>query len=94
MTNPTPIVAQAIPYGLQGAPQWYPDPIVQIAQGLLELRRAGFLKALYIDRNEKERASVIRVGIGGELRRIEYHQAVRLIEYWRTRESSIAEILS
>lgn len=59
-------------------PRWYPDPIVEIVSGLLEMRRAGALKALYVDR------SVIRIGTGGHLARLELYEAVRLIESFRT----------
>ncbi len=55
----------------------YPDPIVEIASGLLEMRRAGVLTRLYVDRG------VIRIGTGGVLARIDYHEAVRIVERFR-----------
>ncbi len=62
---------------------YVPDPIVEIAAGLLEMRRAGLLTRLYVDRS-RTGASIIRIATGQDLTRISYHDAVAIVEWFRT----------
>ena len=77
--RPTERRVQPRMLALDKPPAWHPDPLVEIAAGLLEMRRAGLLTRLYID------AGVIRVGFGKTLTRIEYCDAVAMIDAWRVR---------
>jgi len=62
--------------------QWVPDPIVEIVSGLLEMRRAGVLTRLYVDR-VRSGESIIRISTSEQLTRISYHEAVSIVEAFR-----------
>ena len=60
-------------------PRHYADPIVYVAEGLIEMRQAGVIRRLYID------AGVIRISFGTELMRLDLESAARLIRVFRER---------
>lgn len=62
-------------------PQFCREPIIDIARGLIAMRKAGLLRAVYID------AGVIRIAFGKtQLRSITHDQAARVIRAFREGE--------
>lgn len=85
MTATLPQIFQQAHVGMHAyEPKYRPDPIVEIAKGLLEMRWAGLLTAVFID------AGVIRIAISRQPRRsITQEQAAKLVKVFRQRRDAI-----
>lgn len=79
MTASLPRVFRAAGVGLHAfEPKFRPDWIIEIAQGLIEMRKAGLFRAVYID------AGIIRIAFGtSQKRSITKDEAWKVIKAFR-----------